>query len=204
MVEAEENDPAEGGGRCKKAGDPIDGEVRPLRLLDLEHEPHLLALRRVEHFGERRDPRSGKARVKAASGIEAANPLETKIGREAVAIRRSVDRQIVQNDRLAVGGQHDVDLDGRRAPGFRRLESRERVLGIMEAVTAVAADVDPSSLASNKAEGHARLASRHVCRDRAAPAVGLFWPLARPPSGPGHWSETLHNPAAELCNNKAR
>src|SRR5260370_12426710 len=156
MVEAEENEPAEGGGRCKKAGDPIDGEVRPLRLLDLEHEPHLLALRPVEHFGERRAPRSGKARVKAASGIEDANPLETKIGREAVAIRRSVDRQIVQNDRLAVGGHHDVYLYGRCAPGFRRLESPERVLGIMEAVTAEAADLYPPRPPRKKARAHTR------------------------------------------------
>jgi hypothetical protein len=103
MVEADQYGLVDGAGRCKKARDPIDGEVRPLCLLDLEQEPHLLGLCPVEHFSECRDPRSGKARMKAGPGIEAANPLETEIGCEAIAIRRSVDREVVQNDRLAVG-----------------------------------------------------------------------------------------------------
>jgi hypothetical protein len=39
-------------------------------------KPILSPLRPVEHFGESRDPRSGKARMKAGSGIETLNALE--------------------------------------------------------------------------------------------------------------------------------
>ena len=156
MIEADDDNAIECA-RCRKhARDTIDGKVRLLCLLDFEHQAHFIALRPVEHFGESRDPRSGKARMKAGSGIEALNALETEIGCEPVAVRRSVDCEVVQNDRLAVGRQHDVDLDGRRAPGFRRFESRERVLRVVEAVAAVAADLDPSGLAGKKAERHVR------------------------------------------------
>jgi hypothetical protein len=53
------------------------------------------------------------------------------------------------------------DLDDRRTPGLRRLESRERVLRVVETVTPVAANVDPPGLAGEKAEGHVRSGSLH-------------------------------------------
>ena len=134
MVEADEHHPVDGVRRRNKARNPIDGEVGPFRLLDLDEEPHPLAVRPVKHFDKCRDPCPGKALMKPGSRIETADPLETQIGCEAMAIGRSVDREVMQNDRLAVRGQHDVDLDHRCAPGFRRLESRKRVLWVVEAV----------------------------------------------------------------------
>src|SRR5437879_12722243 len=137
MVEADEHHPVDGV-RCRnKARDPIDGEVGPFRLLDLDEEPHLLAGRPVKHFDKCRDPCPGKELMKPGSRIETADPLETQIGCEAMAVDRSVDREVMQNDRLAVRGQHDVDLDHRCAPGFRRLESRKRVLWVVVAVVPV-------------------------------------------------------------------
>src|SRR5438445_7504451 len=118
MVEADEHHPVGGVRRRNKARNPIDGEVGAFRLLDLDEEPHPLAVRPVKHFDKCRDPCPGKALMKPGSRIESADPLETEIGCEAMAIGRSVDREVMQNDRLAVRGQHDVDLDHRCAPGF--------------------------------------------------------------------------------------
>ena len=85
--------------------------------------------------------------------------VEVEIGREAVAVGRPVKGEVVQHDRLAVGGQHDVDLDRRRAPGLGRLQGGKRVLRIAQAVAAVAADMDPPGLAGKEAEGHGRSGS---------------------------------------------
>src|SRR5258705_12194086 len=111
MVEADEHHPVDGERRRNKARNPIDSEVGPFRLLDLDEEPHPLAVRRVKHFDKCRDPCPGKALMKTGSRIETADPLETQIGGEAMAVGRSVDREVMQNDRLSVPAQYDVDLD---------------------------------------------------------------------------------------------
>src|SRR5216684_1428525 len=121
-----------------------------------------------------------------------------------MAVGRSVDREVMQNDRLAVRGQHDVDLDHRCAPGFRRLESRERVLWVVEAVAPVTADLDAPGLAGNKAEGHMRSGSCQMCPERATSAASSVLAIRPAPSGLDHCFEALHNPVAQLRNNKAR
>ena len=65
---------------------------------------------------------------KRATRIERADLLEGEIGGEAVPIGGAVDGQIVQDDRLSVLGQHDVDLHGRGAGRLGGLERRQRVL----------------------------------------------------------------------------
>ena len=115
MVEAQHDDAVGRAGRIEEGCRPIHGQVRPLDLLDLEHDPHVLALRPFEHFRKRWNPCPGEARIEAGSGIEAADVLEAEIGGEAAAVGGAVDGQVVQHDRLAVGRQHDVDLDRRRA-----------------------------------------------------------------------------------------
>src|ERR1700730_9727619 len=74
MVEADEQHPVDGVRRRNKARNPIDGEVGPFRLLDLDEEPHLLAVRPVKHFDKCRDPCPGKALMKPGSRIETADP----------------------------------------------------------------------------------------------------------------------------------
>src|SRR6202022_5103442 len=102
MVESDERHPVDRGPRRNKARTPNDGEGGPFRLLDLDEEPHLLAVRPVKHFDKCRDPCPGKALMKPGSRIETADLLETEIGCEATAVGRSVDREVMQNDRLAV------------------------------------------------------------------------------------------------------
>ena len=93
--------------------------------------------------------------------------LETEIGREAAAVGGAVDGEVVQHDRLAVGRQHDVDLDRRRAPILGRLQGRQRVLRVAKAIAPVAADMDVPGLAGKETEGHASLGSFLVgCGDR--------------------------------------
>src|SRR5439155_16833818 len=67
MVEADEHHPVDGVRRRNKARNPIDGEVGPFRLLDLDEEPHLLAVRPVKHFDKCRDPCPGKALMNTGS-----------------------------------------------------------------------------------------------------------------------------------------
>ena len=115
VVEADHDDPVGGSRRIEQGGDTVDREVGALGLLDLEHEAHVRALRPVERLCERRDAGPGKARVEARPRIETADALDVEVGRVAVAVGRAVEREVVQDDGLAVGGQNDVDLDGGRA-----------------------------------------------------------------------------------------
>ena len=100
---------------------PIDCEVRLLGLLDLQHDPHVVRLRPVERLRDRRYLRAGESGMEPAAGIQLADLLEAEVGREAVAVRRPVDGQVVQDDRLAVRGQHDIDLDRSRAGSLCRI-----------------------------------------------------------------------------------
>ena len=59
----------------------------------------------------------------AGPGIEA-RICGPEIGLRSLAVSRPVHRQVVENDRVAVGSQHDVDLDGRRAPILGRLQGQ--------------------------------------------------------------------------------
>src|SRR5207253_3132526 len=138
-----------------------------------------LAVRPVKHFDKCRDPCPGKALMKPGSRIESADLLETEIGCEAMAIGRSLDREVMQNDRLAVRGQHDVDLDHRGAPGFRRLESRKRVLWVVEAVAPVTADLDAPGLAGKKLKGICDLVPVVCARNGRRRRPARFWPFAR-------------------------
>jgi len=61
---------------------------------------------------------SGQSADEPRIRIETADLLETEIGCEAMAIGRSVVREVMQNDRLAVRGQHDIDLDHRCPQDF--------------------------------------------------------------------------------------
>ena len=88
------------------------------------------------------------------SCIQPADLLQGEVGREAVAVRRPVDGQVVQDDRLAVRRQHDIDLDSGRASGLRRFEPWQRVLRVVEAVAAMTADMDTTHLAGQEAESH--------------------------------------------------
>ena len=153
VVEADDDRPVGGAGRLDHFGHPVDAEVRPLGLLDLDKDPHLLAPRPIESFGNSRNPRSGKPRIKAGSGVEAANLRETEIGGKAVAVGGAVEYAIVKHDRLAFGGQHDIDLDRRRAPGLGSRECRQCVLRAVKAVAAMAAHMDPAGFACQKTKG---------------------------------------------------
>src|SRR5215469_18488787 len=106
----------------------IDREVRPLGLLDLDKDPHLLAPCPINDLREGWNTCSGKSRIKAGSSVEAANLLQSEVGGEAAAVRGAVERSIVKHDRLAFGGQYDVDLDRRRAPSLGSREGRQRIL----------------------------------------------------------------------------
>ena len=110
---------------------------------------------------------------KPDAGIELADRGEAQVGGKAVAVGGAVDGQIVQNDRLAVRGQHDVDLDAWSRPGLCRLEGRQRVLRVVQAVAAVAADVDAPGLAGKEAERHVRLHSSSLVAMRCLLAGSL-------------------------------
>ena len=126
MVEADDDDPIAAAGRLEQGRHAIDGDVRALRFLDLEHDPHIGPLRPVEGLGEGGDPRAGEARMKSAACVELADLGKAEVGGEAVSVGGAVDRQVVQDDRLAIGGQHDVDLDAwsRRRPWPPRKPAR--------------------------------------------------------------------------------
>ena len=74
-------------------------------------------------------------------GVEGANIGEVVIGDEAVAIGRPVEHRVMQDDGLAVAGQHQVDLAGRRAGEPRLFEGEQRVLRVMQAIAAMGADM---------------------------------------------------------------
>ena len=81
-----------------------------------------------------------------------------------MSVRGAVDRQVVQDDRLVVGRQHDVDLDRGRSCGLRRFEGRQGILGVVQAVAAVAADMDTPGLAGEETERHVRWGSSLAAR----------------------------------------
>src|SRR5207245_1069106 len=84
------------------------------------------------------------------------------------------------------------------------LESRKRVLWVVEAVAPVTADLDAPGLAGKKAQGHMRSGSCHMCPERATSAASSVLATRPAPSGLDHCIEALHNPVVQLCNNKAR
>src|ERR1700730_2510599 len=97
MVEADEQHPVDGVRRRNKARDPIDGEVSPFRLLNLDEETHLLAVRPVKHCAKCRDPCPGKALMKPGSRIETADPSRL---RSAAKPWPSVVRSTVRSCRM--------------------------------------------------------------------------------------------------------
>jgi hypothetical protein len=68
----------------------------------------------------------------------------------------------VKHDRLAIDGQHNVDLDRRRTQSFGGRERRQGILRVAEAVAPVAAHMDAPGFARQKAERH-------------GPAGSFFW-----------------------------
>jgi hypothetical protein len=92
VVEADDEDSVEGTRRFEQCSHSVDGEVRPLGLLDLDKDPHLLALRPVHGLREGRNACSRKSSVEAGPGIKAADLFQTEVRGEAVAIRGAVDR----------------------------------------------------------------------------------------------------------------
>jgi hypothetical protein len=103
MVEADEHHPVDGVRRHNKARNPIDGEVGPFRLLDLDEEPHLLAVRPVKHFDKCRDPCPGKALMKPGSRIETADPC-TVFGM-LLLVANPTKTRFLTNDTLGGGGE---------------------------------------------------------------------------------------------------
>ena len=197
VVEADDDDPVGRARGFEQLRHAVDGEVRPLGLLDLEHDAHRLSRRPVERLRKRRNAGSGEAGMKADARIEAADALEAKVRCEARAVGRPVEGQVMQDDRFAVGGQHDVDLDGRRARGLGRLKGRQRVLRIVQAVAAVAADMNPPGLGGKETERHGRAGSslgcgdQVVCSDRRGPLT-----VPRTTRSTGKWTEIGGRPGS--------
>ena len=146
VVKADDHGPAGRSRGFEQLRYMIDGDVRPLGLLDLDKDSHLFARRPIDGLFEGRDPGSGKPHIKAGSRVEAANLFESEIGGKAMAVGGAVERAVVKHDRLAFGAQHDVYLDRRRTPGLRRRERRQCVLRVVEAIAAMAADMDAAGL----------------------------------------------------------
>ncbi len=190
VVEADDDDPVGGAGGFEQLRGAVDGEIRPLGLLDLEHDAHRLSRRPVERLGERRNAGSGEAGIKARASIEAADALEAEVRGEPRAVGRPVEGQVMQDDRFAVRGQHDVDLDGRRTRGLGRPKRRQRVLRIPQAVAAVAADMNPPGLGGKETERHGRAGSSLGCGGQVV-VLGQARPrtVPRTTRSTGKWTE---------------
>ena len=122
MVEADDKNSVGRARRFEQTRYSVDGEVGLLGLLDLEKDPHFLALRPIDDLRNCRNARTGKSSIKAGSGVETADLLQPEVRDEAVTVSGAVERAVMKHDRLTLGGQYDVDLDRRRAPGLRRSE----------------------------------------------------------------------------------
>jgi inositol-phosphate transport system substrate-binding protein len=123
-----------------------------------------------------------------------------------VTVGGAVERAVVKHDWLSVGGQHDVDLYGRRAPSPGRLKRRQRVLRVAQAVSPVAAYVDPPGLAGKEAEGHGGSVFR-LCgfggqsvENTTKPASdSVFGTAVQPRSRLDHHSKGIHDCIGERC-----
>jgi hypothetical protein len=156
VVEADDEDSVEGTRRFEQCSHSVDGEVRPLGLLDLDKDPHLLALRPIHGLREGRNACSCKSSVEAGPGIKAADLFQTEVGGEAVAICGAVERPVVKHDRFAIGSQHDVNLDCCRTRSLGGGHGRHRVFRADEAVASVSAHMDSPGIAGEKTKGHRR------------------------------------------------
>jgi hypothetical protein len=67
----------------------------------IQKYPNLLARCPIDDLREGWNACSGKSRIEAGSGIEAADLLESEIGGEAVAVGGAAERAVVKHDRLA-------------------------------------------------------------------------------------------------------
>jgi hypothetical protein len=125
--------------------------------LDFEHDPHVVRFGPVERLRYGRYLRPDEIAMEPSPRVQPADLFERRVRCKAVSVGRPVDGQVVQDDRLAVRGQHDVDLDRGRPRSLGCLECRQGILRVVGAVAAVAADMDTPRLAGQEAEGHIRL-----------------------------------------------
>jgi hypothetical protein len=154
VVEADDNGSVRCACRFEDSHHAIDGEVRPFGLLDLHKESHLLGRCPIDDLSEGRNACSGKSRIKAGSGVEAADLAQSIVGGKAVAVGGAVERAVVKHYRLAFGRQENIDFYRGSAASLGGRECRQGILRIVEAVAPVAAHMDALGFARQKAEGH--------------------------------------------------
>ena len=154
MVEADHNDPIEVPVASRSAATRSTARSGRSASLISSTIAHVVRLAQSSASAHCRYSCSGEERDRTATpASSSADLLEGEVGREAVTDRRSVYGKIMQDDRLSVFGQHDVDLDCGRTRRLRGIERRQRILRVMKTVAAMAADVDAPCSRARKLKG---------------------------------------------------
>jgi hypothetical protein len=158
VVEGDHEHPVERIGGAQDLAEPLDQELGPFALLDLEEEAEPEPSRGVESLLERGDRRAGERRIHPAPGIEPAELVQAPVGNPALAVVAPAEQLVVAQHDPRVAGEQKVDLAaGGTEPG-RGLERRQRVLGRPDRMAAMAADVAATGPGGERLELHGRLA----------------------------------------------
>ena len=94
--------------------------------LDVDAEAELGAERKG--FLERRHPLGAERRIEPRPGIEAPDRGQRRRRDQALSVGGALQAIVMEENRMTVLGQLDVELDPRRAEGFRLGDAGERVL----------------------------------------------------------------------------